>query len=342
MLLALNNVSASYDGVSVLDGLSLELHSGEIGCLLGPSGCGKTTALRCIAGFESLQSGSISLGPEIVSDQHKHIPPEKRDVGVVFQDYALLPHLTVMKNVTLALHRWDKNKASQRSIDILETVGLSHCRESYPHQLSGGEQQRVALARALAPNPKLLLMDEPFSNLDAELRAKLSHEVRQLIKDLGITTLLVTHDQDEAFTVADRVAVLHKGCIQQYATPAELYHQPANAFVAGFIGAGRLVPGDITDQGTVSTLLGRHPIRGAHKPVGQAVQVLFRPEDLAVSPESSCRAKVTRSVFRGNRILVWVTTEQGQELICQTSPSNNILTGEDVGIQWIGDSVVVL
>src|SRR5690625_4555246 len=220
---------------SVVDSLSLSLASGEIGCLLGASGCGKTTVLRAIAGFEPVRSGSIQLGDRILSSTEHWVEPEDRQVGMMFQDYALFPHLTVEKNISFGLRRLSRAQQRERVQEMLELVGLTEKIKQYPHELSGGQQQRVALARALAPNPSLLLLDEPFSNLDVDTRERLAFEVRDILKETGVTALLVTHNQAEAFAIADQIGIMHDGHILQWDTPYGLHQNPKSPKVAEFI-----------------------------------------------------------------------------------------------------------
>lgn len=238
-LLKLNDISLAYDTADgvlpVVQNLSLCLEKGHIGCLLGASGCGKTTVLRAIAGFEPLRTGSICLGETVLSEVGAQIEPEHRHVGMMFQDYALFPHLDVEKNIGFGLRRWDKQRRKQRVAELLSLAGLEGSAQRYPHELSGGQQQRVALARALAPEPELLLLDEPFSNLDVDTRERLAFEVRDILKKTGHTAILVTHNQAEAFAIADRIGVMQEGVIAQWDTPYGLHHQPANRFVADFI-----------------------------------------------------------------------------------------------------------
>lgn len=238
-LLKLDQVFLSYDTpdgiVPVVKNLSLCLEKGHIGCLLGASGCGKTTVLRAIAGFEPLRAGSISLGSTVLSSVDKQIEPEHRHVGMMFQDYALFPHLNIEKNIAFGLRRWDKHRRKQRVSELLSLAGLEGSGHRYPHELSGGQQQRVALARALAPEPELLLLDEPFSNLDVDTRERLAFEVRDILKKTGHTAILVTHNQAEAFAIADRIGVMQDGIIAQWDTPYGLHHHPANTFVADFV-----------------------------------------------------------------------------------------------------------
>src|SRR6185503_11352711 len=256
MLLEVENLRHAYGEQEVVRGLGFSLARGAIGCLLGPSGCGKTTVLRCIAGFEGIREGEIRLAGKIVSGAGVMLPPERRRIGMVFQDYALFPHLSVAGNIAIGLHHAPADERAARVQELAQLVGLSAALEKYPHEISGGQQQRVALARALAPRPELLLLDEPFSNLDVDLRERLSLEVREIIKASGATAVLVTHDQQEAFAVADEIGVMHEGRIVQWDSAYNLYHRPANRFVADFVGQGVFLPAKVLDSRQVEFELG--------------------------------------------------------------------------------------
>ena len=236
--------------------MSFALDPGRIGCLLGPSGCGKTTVLRCIAGFEPVQGGEIALSERVVSRPGLQVPPERRGIGMVFQDYALFPHLSVAKNVAFGLSRLGSAEMARRTSAMLELVGLAAAADVYPHELSGGQQQRVALARALAPAPDLLLLDEPFSNLDIDLRERISVEVREILKAAGTTAILVTHDQHEAFALADEIGIMKDGTIEQWDSAYNLYHRPRTRFVADFVGQGVFLRGVAASEGRLVTELG--------------------------------------------------------------------------------------
>src|SRR5690554_4300404 len=266
--LELQGISVVYpcpgESLCAVNQLDLQLEQGEVGCLLGASGCGKTTILRAIAGFEPLQSGMIRLAGRELSAGAQQIAPEQRGVGMMFQDYALFPHLTVEKNIGFGLRRQCKAERVARIDEMLELVGLQAERKRYPHELSGGQQQRVALARALAPAPSLLLLDEPFSNLDPDLRERRALDLRDILKRARTTALLVTHDQHEAFALADHVGVMQAGHIEQWDTPYRLYHQPATREVADFVGLGAFLPGIVEHrdgQSRVHIELGALPIR---------------------------------------------------------------------------------
>ena len=266
--------------VTALHEVSLQLDPGKTLALLGPSGCGKTTLLRLIAGFDAPTSGSIQIGDRVVCASGAYVPPERRNVGMVFQDYALFPHLTVRQNVGFGLPQRAANRKT-RVNELLQLVGLDNHENRYPHQLSGGEQQRVALARTLAPQPKLVLLDEPFSNLDTELRREVRGEVKHILKTLEATAILVTHDQEEAFELGDQVALLYGGRLEQTGPTLEVYRQPATPFVARFLGKADFLPARVAN-GAIETELGTL-VRPPRVPQGNHLHVLVRPEHLEVS-----------------------------------------------------------
>jgi iron(III) transport system ATP-binding protein len=347
-LLELVGVRQSYGAHEVVRGLSLRLARGDIGCLLGPSGCGKTTVLRCIAGFEPIADGEIRIAGTVVSARGRTVPPEKRRIGMVFQDYALFPHLTVTENVAFGLHGHPKRDRLRVAAETVEIVGLAGYGDKYPHELSGGQQQRVALARALAPQPDLLLLDEPFSNLDVELREKLSREVRDIIKRTGTTAVLVTHDQHEAFAIADEIGIMHMGEIQQWDNAYELYHRPGNRFVADFVGQGVFLPGNVQGSQQVKIELGM--LKGAIPQMceigcdncgkGCQVEVLLRPDDVIHDDASALKAEVVSKAFRGADILYTLRLESGRELLALVPSHHNHAIGERIGIRLDVDHVV--
>ncbi len=340
IILELNHLGCGYDGHKVVSDLNIHLRAGDIGCLLGPSGCGKTTTLRAIAGFEPVSDGEIRLDREVISSPVLRLPPEQRRIGMVFQDYALFPHLSVQDNIAFGIHRDpDRKRVVQ---ELLEMVKLSHLGKRYPHELSGGQQQRVALARALAPDPKLLLLDEPFSNLDGELRRRLSSEVRGILKQRGTSALLVTHDQNEAFSVSDHVGVLKDGRLQQWDTPYNLYHEPITPFVASFIGQGYFIRGQLLTPDTVQTELGI--IRGNRAyqlPAGSAVDVLLRPDDIVSDENSNLRGTVVDKTFLGAATLYRLQLSTGSVLEAIFPSHADHTLGEAVGIRVAADHLVI-
>jgi len=341
-LLKLNGVEVGYGRNTIVDNVSFSLKEGEIGCLLGPSGCGKTTLLRAIAGFEPVSAGSIELAGKLVSSPAQQLAPEKRGVGMVFQDFALFPHLTAFENVAFGIRNQPVDEQRKRVNQLLSHVGLAGYGPRYPHQLSGGQQQRIALARALAPKPRLLLLDEPFSSLDAELRESLAAEVRGLLKEEGITALLVTHDQQEAFALADRAGVMYHGRLLQWDTPYGLYHQPSHHLVADFIGVGVLMHGQITDELKVQTALGL--LEGDDVPKGaegEAVDVLIRPDDIVIDDQAERRARIVGRGFRGSHFLYTAELTDGSHVLCMASSHHEYALGQDVGLRLNLDHLVL-
>jgi len=339
-LLALDHVSHAYRQHAVVRDLSFVLNPGEIGCLLGASGCGKTTVLRLIAGFETPTQGAIRLRDAIVGAPRHCVPPERRNIGMVFQDYALFPHLTVAGNIGFGLRA--KSALAGRHIDdLLALVGLSGQGGKYPHELSGGQQQRVALARALAPRPHLLLLDEPFSNLDVELRERLSLEVRAILKETGTAAILVTHDQHEAFAVADVVGIMHAGRIEQWDTPYNLYHRPTTRHVADFVGQGVFLPGRVLGAATVDIELGTLGCRLPRDVAGdETVDILLRPDDIMHDDNAPTQAEVVAKAFRGAEFLYTLQLPSGARVLSLVPSHHNHAIGEMIGIRLDVDHVV--
>ncbi len=343
-ILSLQDVSFDYAGRKrVCSGLNFNIAQGEIACLLGPSGCGKTTVLRLIAGFERAAAGIISLdGRELTSDA-SFVPAEQRGIGYVFQDFALFPHLTCEQNIAFGLRALDKSDLDKRVAEMLGLVGMQKDAARYPHEISGGQRQRIALARALAPRPALLLLDEPFSNLDVDLRSKLGLEVRALLKSLDMTALFVTHDQQEAFAIADTVSVMNAGAIEQTDTAYNLYHNPSTRFVADFIGQGVLIAGRGLANGVIETEIGPmtpHTASGAAITPNQQYDVLLRPDDIQHDDQSAETAQVINKAFRGADILYTLRLHSGTELLSLVPSHHNHELGQWIGIRTEIDHVV--
>ena len=347
-MLEITGLSHAYGNLPVVRGLSFRLSRGTIACLLGPSGCGKTTVLRCIAGFEQFGAGEIRLGGRLVSSTTVQVPPEQRRIGMVFQDYALFPHLNVARNVAFGLRELARDEQQQRVAECLAAVGLAGQGGKYPHELSGGQQQRVAIARAIATRPDLLLLDEPFSNLDVDLRERLSLELREIIKRFGITAVLVTHDQQEAFAIGDEVGIMHEGTIQQWDSAYNLYHRPANRFVADFIGQGVFLPGTVISTREVDIELGSLRVetplacaRGCDEcGKGCRLEVLLRPDDVVHDDSSALTAEVLAKAFRGANILYTLRLASGSRILALVPSHHNHAIGEMIGIRLAVDHVV--
>ena len=348
--LDVRQVVQRYDQHVIVNDVSFSVKKGDIACLLGPSGCGKTTLLRCIAGFEEIVGGAIAIGGREASRPGFRVPPEQRQIGMVFQDYALFPHLSISDNIAFGL-RLAKNSEERhlRVKELLQLVGLTGKEKKFPHELSGGQQQRVALARALAPRPELVLLDEPFSNLDVDLRERLSIEVREILKACGTTAILVTHDQREAFTMADEIGVLNSGKLQQWDVPYNLYHCPANRFVADFVGEGVFVQGEVRSDRSIEVELG---LLKAPKPLecdalgcGHCgltcrLDVLLRPDDIVHDDTSAVQAEVTHKAFRGAEILYTLKLASGCRVLSLVPSHHNHAIGEKIGIRLDVDHVI--
>ena len=330
--LRLEHVECRFDEEIIIKDFSLSLSQGEIGSLLGPSGCGKTTLLRAIAGFLPVRQGRIILKGEAISSPKKNLRPEERHIGMIFQDYALFPHLSVLENVCFGLKNNKKNK-HEKALAFLERVGLASLAKRHPHELSGGQQQRVAIARALAPEPDILLMDEPFSNLDTDLRKRLSAEVRELLKQNGTTAILVTHDQQEAFAVADKVAVIKNGELQQWNTPFNLYHKPQNRFVSTFVGDGQFISGTVINEGLIETEAGHmeSPIN-THWKKGDQLEVLIRPGDISPDADSPCKTEIISKTFAGPSIIYTLKLAKGNHIDAHFPSNMNFNIGDIIGI----------
>lgn len=330
--LQVSNISARYGDTEVLSDVSFKLHKGAIGCLLGPSGSGKSTLLRTIAGFEKPTEGFVKIGDKVVCNKQAFTTPDKRGVGIVFQDLALFPHLSVRDNIAFGLQGFSRQEMKQKVNSWLERTGLSSLDRRYPAQLSGGEMQRVALARALVMEPRVLLLDEPFSKLDAQLKRDLSQKVHAILKEFAITTLLVTHDQEEAFGFADEIGVLHDGKMEQWGSAHNLYHNPATEFCAGFIGQGAFIQGKVINPTTILTELGNVVVSKVDDEEGAAVQVYLRDDQVAFCPEGSCMGRICQRHFRGGAMHYLVMLNSGQSVLVRDSVGQDRDIGCEVSL----------
>jgi len=332
--LEVKKLDFAYGRNQILFEVDFTLEESQIGCLLGPSGCGKTTVLRAIAGFENPTKGEIVLNGRNLNGSNIFVEPEKRQIGMVFQDIALFPHLSVDDNIQFGIRSLPQTQRNRRSNELLELVGMSQFKKTYPHQLSGGQQQRIALARAMAPKPSLLLMDEPLSSLDEELREQLAREIRLILQQEKISAILVTHDQNEAFALGDHICVMHQGRVQQNDSAYNLYHRPLNRFVAEFIGEGALLPGIVTSAGTIVTdlgeITGNLPKSCKHQ---DNVDVLIRPENVIIEDESENKAVITERYFRGSGYLYTLKTIGGAELLCLLPGSEGLHIDQSIGVR---------
>lgn len=349
MHVELSRVSVRYRGQErpAVDDVSLGLREGSIGVLIGPSGCGKTTLLRAVAGLERVSGGEVRLSGEVVESPQVHRPPEARRIGMVFQDYALFPHLDVGRNVAFGLARMARGERADRVAEVLSLVGLAGVERRMPHELSGGQQQRVALARALAPRPQLLLLDEPFSNLDVELRERLAHEIRGILKAARTTALFVTHDQLEAFAIGDTIGVMHQGRLHQWDDAYTLYHRPGTRFVADFIGHGVFTPAtlrEVDGQVVVETPLGaltdvaECPLPTAFG--GGQCEVLLRADDIVHDDHAPVKAQIVRKAFRGSEFLYTLRLGTGETVMAHVPSHHDHKVGEWIGIRPEVDHVV--
>ncbi len=340
-MLKIDGLSLAYNGGAVLKNINLELEKGQQACLIGPSGSGKSSLLRSIAGFETPQSGNIYLRDELAYSATSSVPPEHRKVGMLFQDLALFPHLTVKENIAFGLLGRRKKEVSKIVNELLDLVGLLDFSRRYPHQLSGGQQQRVALARALAPEPSLLLLDEPFSSLDNELRSELVRDIYQIFSEKEITTLMVTHDQIEAFSVADKLGVLIDGELAQWGAPTSLYNEPVSKAVADFVGFSSYISAILVDKGTLQTALGTlHCAPTISAKMGDKLKVLLRPETLQLNDNSPIKAKVIEQLYRGGDSLLTLALNNGETFFINSKNGDNMSIGQTVGVEQSSQTVV--
>lgn len=340
--LELEHISVDLDGTRIIDDVSFALEAGSIACLLGPSGCGKTTLLRTIGGFQNPCEGNLKIAGRSVASATRQASPEQRRVGMVFQDLALFPHMSVRKNVAFGINGQSRKQINDRVDELLDLVGMQRYANSYPHQLSGGQQQRVALIRAMAPRPPVLLLDEPFSSQDTERRVQLAHEVREILKRDGITAVLVTHDQYEAFAIADHIGVVSNGRLLQWDDAYNLYHTPADRFVADFIGEGVFLCGNTLENNVIQTELGViHGELSDDVPSGTLIELLVRPDDIIHDDNSPNKATVIARDFRGADHLYTLRMPGNTRLLCLAPSHHNHPVGEEFGIRLQLDHLVI-
>lgn len=339
--IALNQVSIKIDNTLIVDDVSFVLQEGQIGCLLGPSGSGKTTILRAVAGFLPVCNGSITMRGETVDNGQRTVAAENRRIGMMFQDLALFPHLTVAENIAFGIRKLGKQSIAKRVDELLSIVNLQSLKKYYPHELSGGQQQRVALMRAMAPRPDLILLDEPFSSQDTDLRVQLVQEVRDILNEDNVTAILVTHDQHEAFAIADVIGVVNNGKLSQWDSAYNLYHTPHNRFVADFVGEGVFICGNIIDGTTVQTELGN--VTGelaTDLPGGTQVDLLVRPDDILHDDYSTFRGTVLKKSFRGADHLYTLRMPGGTNVMCLAPSHHDHQLGENIGVRLRIDHLV--
>tara|TARA_B000000557_G_scaffold125978_1_gene102105 strand:+ start:785 stop:1837 length:1053 start_codon:yes stop_codon:yes gene_type:complete len=334
--LIISNLSLTFEEKNkVLSNINFHIDDSEIGCILGPSGCGKTSLLRAIAGFESISSGSILKDGVCITNSVENTPVANRNMGMVFQDYALFPNMDVKSNIAFGLKNSTELEKDNRVNYLLDLVNLVDCKNKYPHELSGGEQQRIALVRALAPSPDIILMDEPFSNIDQDIKEELVSDVRLLLKELAITSIIVTHDQNEAFNLADKVAIMNNGTIQQVGIPYDIYHKPVNKFVANFIGLGTFLPLKKNNKGDFEIPLGpldNNRIKNELTKFDN-LEMLIRPDDIIHNDLSIKKAKILEKQFRGAEFLYKLLYNNEHQILCYAPSHHNHEIGELIGIE---------
>ena len=354
-ILQLKNVTKKYPSSSVaaVESVDLNLVEGELLGLLGPSGCGKTTLLRIVAGFEKVSQGEVSLAGKVISDRNNNVPPEKRNTGMVFQDYALFPHLTVAENIAFGLKgkrkfgRLSKKEINHKIGDVLNLVGLSGLNNRYPHELSGGQQQRVALARALAPQPELILLDEPLSNLDVQVRQRLREEIRRILKAAGTSAIFVTHDREEALAISDKIAVMRAGKLEQVGTPEAIYTQPSSKFVAEFVTQANFLTAKKegalwkTEIGEVDSNFLRLTSAGNEENLCDRAEVMLRQEDITLIPDHNSSVVVRERQFLGREYRYCLETASGKRIHARTSISNAVDVGTNVNLSMIKSQPVI-
>ncbi len=342
LLLDIQDVSFANDDRQIVFDVSLELTEGEIGSIVGPSGCGKSTLMRGIAGFETPSHGSITMLGRTLSTPDTVVEPEHRGVGMVFQDVTLFPHLSVTQNIEFGIRKWPLESRKARVTELLNLLGLVGFDQRHPHSLSGGEQQRIALARAMAPKPHLLLLDEAFSSLDLEHRQTLVPEVREVLKAENISAILVTHDHNEAFAMADRIGVMENGRLHQWDTPFNIYHKPYDQFTARFIGEGAMISATVVGEQQLQSAFGTHSIRQREKlEIGEQVDIMLRPDDILHDDESTLKGEVIQKSFRGSHFLYRIRLASQEVLYCLADSHHNHHIGEWIGINPNIEHIVI-
>jgi iron(III) transport system ATP-binding protein len=338
----IKNISLSIEGRSILEDVSFDVRDAEIACLLGPSGCGKTTMLRFIAGLERQDKGEVWIKGVQISDLTHHLPTEQRHIGMVFQDYALFPHMSVRDNIIFGLKNFNTKIVTQRLDELVTLFSLEKHINKYPHSLSGGQQQRVALARAMAPRPGVLLLDEPFASLDIELREQIASELRQILKYDGTTTIMVSHNQLEAFAMADVIGVMNDGHLLQWDSAFDLYHKPKTEVVADFIGEGVFISGEVINNREVKTEIGIIQSAVTHEiAIGKKVRVLIRPDDILHDDNSDMTARVRDKAFRGAEFLYTLELESGLCILSLVPSHHDHPINGPIGIRLEIDHLVI-
>ena len=336
-VLEIDWITRAYEQERAVADFSLSVADGELVTLLGPSGCGKTTTLRIVAGLERPTTGSVRIDGETVADERTFVKPEDRDVGLVFQDFALFPHLSIEENITFGIDNWDRARKKERTEELLELIGMLDHRDKQPDQLSGGQKQRVALARSLAPGPKVLLLDEPFSNLDVSLRTEMREEVRRILKETGVTAISVTHDQEEALSISDRVAIMNDGRLEQVGKPESVFENPQSRFVASFLGRASFLQGRVRGD-VVETELGQIETAKLHGPIsayeGAEIDVLLRPDDLEAIPANRATADglVVHRQYTGPMFVYRVQLNSGTYVRCLHNHSDTFEFDQPVSV----------